>query len=58
MMNEGGSIVNVSSGYSRFSAVGFSAYGALKGAIDTLTRFQALEFAPLKIRVNAIAPRS
>jgi NAD(P)-dependent dehydrogenase (short-subunit alcohol dehydrogenase family) len=56
IMNEGGSVINVSSGYSRFSAVGFSAYGALKGALDTLTRFQALEFAPLKIRVNAIAP--
>ncbi|WP_316801396.1 SDR family oxidoreductase [Pedobacter frigidisoli] len=53
---EGGSIINISSGYSRFSAVGFSVYGAMKGAIDTLTRFQALEFAPFKIRVNAIAP--
>jgi NAD(P)-dependent dehydrogenase (short-subunit alcohol dehydrogenase family) len=53
---EGGTIINVSSGYSRFSAVGFSVYGALKGAVDTLTRFQALEFAPLKIRVNSIAP--
>jgi len=52
----GGSIINVSSGYSRFSAVGFSAYGAMKSAIDTLTRYQALEFAPLKIRVNSIAP--
>lgn len=56
IMNEEGSILNISSGYSRFSAVGFSAYGALKGAVDTLTRFQALEFAPLKIRVNSIAP--
>jgi len=55
-IEEGGSIINVSSGYSRFSAVGFSVYGAMKGAIDTLTRFQALEFAPLKIRVNSIAP--
>jgi NAD(P)-dependent dehydrogenase (short-subunit alcohol dehydrogenase family) len=56
IMNEEGSVLNVSSGYSRFSAVGFSAYGALKAALDTLTRFQALEFAPLKIRVNSIAP--
>jgi NAD(P)-dependent dehydrogenase (short-subunit alcohol dehydrogenase family) len=53
---EGGSIVNVSSGFSRFSAVGYSAYGALKASVDTLTRYQALEFAPLKIRVNSIAP--
>lgn len=56
IIGEGGSIINVSSGFSRFSAAGFSVYGALKGAIDTLTRFQALEFAPKKIRVNAIAP--
>ena len=55
-ISEGGSIVNVSSGFSRFSAVGFSVYGALKAAVDALTRYQALEFAPLKIRVNAIAP--
>jgi len=56
VIEQGGTIINVSSGYSRFSAAGFSVYGAMKGAIDTLTRFQALEFAPLKIRVNSIAP--
>jgi len=56
VINEGGAILNVSSGFSRFSAVGYAAYGALKGAVDTLTRYQALEFAPLKIRVNSIAP--
>lgn len=56
IISEGGSVVNISSGYSRFSAVGFAAYGALKGALDTLTRFQALEFAPLKVRVNSVAP--
>jgi len=55
-INPNGSIINVSSGYSRFSDAGFAAYGAMKAAIDTLTRFQAVEFAPLKIRVNAIAP--
>lgn len=53
---QGRAIINVSSGFSRFSAVGFSAYGALKAVVDTLTRYQALELAPLKIRVNAIAP--
>lgn len=55
-INPNGSIINVSSGYSRFSDAGFAAYGAMKGAIDTLTRFQAVEFASLKIRVNSIAP--
>jgi len=56
LLNEGGSILNVSSGFSRFSAVGYAAYGALKASVDTLTRYQALEFAPLKIRVNSLAP--
>lgn len=56
IITEGGSVVNISSGFSRFSAVGYAAYGALKAAVDALTRYQALEFAPLKIRVNSIAP--
>jgi NAD(P)-dependent dehydrogenase (short-subunit alcohol dehydrogenase family) len=38
--------------------VGFSAYGALKGAVDALTRFQALEFGQKRIRVNSIAPEA
>lgn len=56
VMEEGGRIINISSGYSRFSATGFSVYGAMKAAVDTLTRYQAVEFAARKIRVNSIAP--
>ena len=31
-------------------------YGATKGALDQITRNHAIELAPRKIRVNAIAP--
>jgi NAD(P)-dependent dehydrogenase (short-subunit alcohol dehydrogenase family) len=53
---DGGKIVNLSSGLSRFSGPGFSVYGAAKGAIDVLTRYMAVELGPRRIRVNAVAP--
>lgn len=56
VMNDGGRILNVSSGLARFSFPGSSVYGSLKSAIDTLTRYMALELAPRKISVNSIAP--
>lgn len=56
LINEGGSIVNTSSGLARFSYPNYGAYAIMKAGIDSLTRYQALEFGPLKIRVNSIAP--
>lgn len=56
MMNDGGAILNLSSGLARFSMPGYAAYGAMKGAIDTLTRYMAAELAPRRIRVNSLAP--
>jgi NAD(P)-dependent dehydrogenase (short-subunit alcohol dehydrogenase family) len=56
LLNEGGSIVNTSSGLARFSHPNWAAYGIMKAGIDSLTRYQALEFGPRKIRVNSIAP--
>jgi NAD(P)-dependent dehydrogenase (short-subunit alcohol dehydrogenase family) len=56
LMNDGGAILNLSSGLARFSYPGSSAYASMKGAIDVLTRYQALELGPRRIRVNAIAP--
>lgn len=56
LLNDGSSIVNTSSGLARFSAPGYSAYGAMKAAIDSLSRYQALELGSRKIRVNSIAP--
>ncbi|HTM80636.1 SDR family NAD(P)-dependent oxidoreductase [Asticcacaulis sp.] len=56
LINDGGAILNVSSGLARFSYPGSSAYAAMKGAIDVLTRYQAVELGARRIRVNSIAP--
>nr|WP_315143765.1 SDR family oxidoreductase [uncultured Flavobacterium sp.] len=56
LLNEGASIVNTSSGLARFSHPNWAAYAIMKAGIDSLTRYQALEFGPKKIRVNSIAP--
>ena len=53
---DGGAIVNVSTGLARFSYPGRSAYAAMKGAIEVLTRYQAKELGARRIRVNTIAP--
>lgn len=52
-----GSIVNVSSVRGKFGhAGGYAAYGPSKGAVDSLTKTLAVEWAPEGVRVNAIAP--
>jgi len=56
MIADGGHIVNISSGLARFALPGFSAYAAMKGAIEVLTRYQARELGERGIRVNTVAP--
>jgi NAD(P)-dependent dehydrogenase (short-subunit alcohol dehydrogenase family) len=56
IIKDGGRIINLSSGLARFSYPGSSVYGATKAAIDTLTRYMALELGPRRITVNSIAP--
>jgi len=56
LMKDGGRIVNVSSGLARFSLPGYSAYAAMKGGVEVLTRFMAKELGPRQIAVNVIAP--
>lgn len=56
LLADGGRIVNISSGLARFSYPGFSAYAAMKGAVEVLTRYQAKELGARGIAVNTVAP--
>lgn len=56
LMNNGGSIINISSGLARFSFPGSSAYAAMKGAIEVLTRYLAKELGARSISANVVAP--
>jgi NAD(P)-dependent dehydrogenase (short-subunit alcohol dehydrogenase family) len=51
-----GSIINVSSMAGRIGLAPGAAYGATKGALESLTRAWAAEFSPHGVRVNAVAP--
>ncbi|WP_348800353.1 SDR family NAD(P)-dependent oxidoreductase [Flavobacterium adhaerens] len=55
-MNDGGGIINISSGLTRITIPGSSAYASMKTAVETLTRYQAKELGARKIRVNVVAP--
>jgi len=55
-MNDGGRIINISSGLARFSFPGSSAYGSMKGAIEVLTRYMAKELGARGIAANVVAP--
>lgn len=56
LINDGGVILNTSSGLARFSYPGSSAYAMMKSGIETLSRYQAAELGSRQIRVNVIAP--
>ena len=53
---DGGRIVNISTGLTRVSYPGFSAYSAVKGAIEILTVYMAKELASRGITANVVAP--
>jgi NAD(P)-dependent dehydrogenase (short-subunit alcohol dehydrogenase family) len=56
MIADGGRIVNLSTGLTRVSAPGWSAYAAVKGAIEVLTVYMAKELGSRGIAVNVVAP--
>lgn len=56
VMNDGGGIVNVSSGLTRVSLPRSSAYASMKGAVEVFTRYLAKELGARGIRANVIAP--
>ena len=53
---DGGRIINFSSGLTRVSFSGFSAYSAAKGAVETLTLYMAKELGGRGITANTVAP--
>ena len=56
LINDGGRIVNISSGLTRVTVPGSSAYSCAKGAIEVLTRYLAKELGPRRITANVVAP--
>lgn len=56
LLADGARILNISSGLARFTLPGYSAYAAMKGAVEVLSRYQAKELAARGIRVNTLAP--
>lgn len=56
ILNDGGAIVNISSGLARFSMPGASAYASMKGAVEVFTRYLAKELGSKGIRANIVAP--
>lgn len=56
LIADGGRILNVSSGLARFALPGYSAYAAMKGGVEVMTRYQAKELGARGIAVNTLAP--
>lgn len=56
LLNDGGRIINVSSGVTRYAYAGASAYGIMKGGVEVFTRYLALELGTRGISANVVAP--
>ncbi len=55
-IEDGGKILNISSGLTRFTFPGYATYATMKGAVEVLSRYLATELGPRAISVNTIAP--
>ncbi|QNE38870.1 SDR family oxidoreductase [Hymenobacter sp. NBH84] len=56
LMNDGGGIINISSGLTRIIYPNSATYASMKAATETLTKYQAKELASRRIRANVVAP--
>jgi NAD(P)-dependent dehydrogenase (short-subunit alcohol dehydrogenase family) len=56
LINDGGKIVNLSTGLTRIVMANRAAYGSIKGAVEVLTKYMAKELGPRRIAVNVVAP--
>tara|TARA_R110002050_G_scaffold100580_1_gene208178 strand:- start:128707 stop:129468 length:762 start_codon:yes stop_codon:yes gene_type:complete len=55
-LNDGGRIINISSGLARFTFPNSSAYASMKGAVEVFTRYLAKELGHRGITANVVAP--
>jgi NAD(P)-dependent dehydrogenase (short-subunit alcohol dehydrogenase family) len=56
LINDGGRIVNISTGLTRITLEGRAPYASMKGAVEVLTRYLAKELGKRGIAVNTVAP--
>jgi NAD(P)-dependent dehydrogenase (short-subunit alcohol dehydrogenase family) len=56
LLADGGRIVNLSTGLTRFAYPGYAAYAAMKGAVEVLSVYMAKELGARGITVNTVAP--
>lgn len=56
LLANGGRIVNISTGLTRFATPGYAAYASMKGAIEIFTKYLAKELGPKGIAANLVAP--
>lgn len=55
-LNDGGRIINISSGTTRYANPGYSLYSSMKGAVEVFTRGLAKEVGARGITANVVAP--
>ena len=56
LLNDGGRIINISTGLARFVSPNRAAYASMKGGVETLSRYMAQELGSRGIAVNVVAP--
>jgi NAD(P)-dependent dehydrogenase (short-subunit alcohol dehydrogenase family) len=56
LLNNGGRIINISTGTTRFCVPGYSVYASMKGAVETFTKYLAKELGEKGITANIVAP--
>jgi len=56
LLNDGGRIINISTGLARFSIPGYGAYASMKAGIEAFTRYLAKELGSRQITANVVAP--